>query len=241
VKRGAKLLAVCAAIVAGLYVAYVLAFPTAYLRYRLTLNVDVDGVAQTGSGVVEIPYSFAPDAFASLPGSQFYGDMRGYAITVDLGARGQLFVVNELPALADPATGKSLFPNAANLSQLPLVTFKISAGLPSRRASEIRNLQDSNKSVDIPPQQLPMIVRFRNMSNCNSIEEVNPVDLAATLGPGVSIKRVTLTITDDPISSTPTTWPACLVSANNQNFNLQNPSTSLFRVGPFLMKIFKGE
>lgn len=234
-KRGAKLLVVCAAIVGGLYVAYLVAFPTAYLRYRLTLNVDVDGVTQTGSGVVEIPYSFAPDVFASLPGSQFYGDMRGYAITVDLGARGLLFVVNSLPSLADPATGKTLFPNAADLSQLPLVAFKISA------ASEIRNLQDSNKSIDIPSQRLPMIVRFGNINNCSSIEEVNPVDLAATLGPGVSIKRVTLTITDDPISSTPTTWPACLVSSNNQNFNLQNPSTSLFRAGPFLTKIFKGE
>jgi hypothetical protein len=235
-KRGAKLLVVCAAIVGGLYVAYLVAFPTAYLRYRLTLNVDVDGVTQTGSGVVEIPYSFAPDAFASLPGSQFYGDMRGYAITVDLGARGLLFVVNQLPALADPATGKTLFSNAADLSQLPLVAFKVSG-----KASEIRNLQASNKSIDIPSQRLPMIVRFGNINNCSSIEEVNPVDLAATLGPGVSIKRVTLTITDDPISSTPTTWPACLVSSNNQNFNSQNPSTSLFREGPFLTKIFKGE
>lgn len=113
-KRAAKLLVVCAAIVGGLYVAYVVAFPTAYLRYRLTLNVDVDGVTRTGSGVVEIPYSFAPDAFASLPGNTFYGDIRGSAITVDLGARGLLFVVNEYPALADLATGKSLFPNAAN-------------------------------------------------------------------------------------------------------------------------------
>jgi hypothetical protein len=234
-KRGAKLLVVCAAIVGGLYVAYVVAFPTAYLRYRLTLNVDVDGVTQTGSGVVEFPYSFAPDAFASLPGSTFYGDMRGSAITVDLGARGLLFVVNEYPALADPAADKTLFPNAANLSQLPLGAFNISG------ASEIRNLQNSKKSIDIPPQRLPMIVRFRNMNNCNSIEEVNPVDLASTLGPGAAIKRATLTITDDPISSTPTIWPACLVSSNSQNFNLRNPSTSLFREGPFLTKIFKGE
>lgn len=234
-KRGAKILAVCTAIVAGLYAAYLVLFPTVYLRYRLSLSMDVDGVIQTGSGVMEIPYSFAPDIFASLPGSHFYGGMRGYAITVDLGARGPLFVVNALPSLADTATGKPLFPNAADLSQLPLVAFKISA------ASEIRNLQHSNKSTDISPQRLPMIVRFVDINNCSSIEEVNPVDLAATLGPGVSIKRVTLTITQDPISSTPTTWPACLVSSNNQNFSLQNPPTSLFRVGPFLTTIFKGE
>jgi hypothetical protein len=233
-KRAAKLLVVCAAITGSLYVAYVIAFPTAYLRYRLTLDVDVDGVTRTGSGVVEIPYAFAPDAFASLPGNTFYGDLRGSAITVDLGARGLLFVVNELPALADPAADKTLFPNAANLSQLPLVTFNISG------ASEIRNLQNSKKSINVPPQRLPMIVRFGNINNCSSLEEVNPVDLASMLGSGVSIKRATLAITDDPISSTPTTWPACLVSSNNRNFNLQNSSASLFRHRALLTKIFKG-
>jgi len=39
---------------AALYVAYLIIFPTVYLRYRLTLDVDVDRVTHTGSGVVEI-------------------------------------------------------------------------------------------------------------------------------------------------------------------------------------------
>jgi hypothetical protein len=49
-----KFLVVCAAICAALYVAYLAVFPTDYLRYRLTLDVDVDGVTRSGSGVVEI-------------------------------------------------------------------------------------------------------------------------------------------------------------------------------------------
>jgi hypothetical protein len=118
-KRGAKLIAVCAAIAGGLYVAYLVVFPTVYLRYRLTLNVDVDDVTQTAPVWWKFRTPPRPTSLQALPGSRFYGDMRGYAITVDLGARGLLFVVNALPALADPATGKPLFPNAANLSQLP--------------------------------------------------------------------------------------------------------------------------
>jgi hypothetical protein len=60
-KRPPKFLVVCAAIVVGLYVAYLVFFPTVYLRYRLTLDVDVDGVTRTGSGVVETAYPGMPD------------------------------------------------------------------------------------------------------------------------------------------------------------------------------------
>lgn len=51
-----KSLVVCAPICAALYVAHLVVFPTDYLRYRLTLDVDVDGVTRSGSGVVEIAY-----------------------------------------------------------------------------------------------------------------------------------------------------------------------------------------
>jgi hypothetical protein len=64
-KRPPKFLVVCAAIAVGLYAAYLVIFPTVYLRYRLTLDVDVDGVARTGSGVVEIAYQPTAAGLAS--------------------------------------------------------------------------------------------------------------------------------------------------------------------------------
>src|ERR1700722_3368819 len=98
-KRSPKFLVVCAAIAVGLYLAYPLIFPTAYLRYRLTLDVDVSGVMRTGSGVVEIAYQPVPDWLVNIGGgSHFTSEMRGYAITVDLGERGLLFVVEAYPA-----------------------------------------------------------------------------------------------------------------------------------------------
>ncbi len=47
-KRPPKFLAVCATIVIAPYVAYTVILPTVYLRYRLTLEVDVDGITRTG-------------------------------------------------------------------------------------------------------------------------------------------------------------------------------------------------
>lgn len=66
VKPMKKFLVVCAAIAGGLHLAYFAIFPTAYLRYRLTLDVDVDGVTRTGSGVVEITYQGMPDWLSEI-------------------------------------------------------------------------------------------------------------------------------------------------------------------------------
>jgi hypothetical protein len=125
-RRFAKFLAVVAAIVVVLYTAYVLILPIAYLRYRLTLDVDVDGVRRTGSGVVEIFFQPPPDSLRPLyGGSAFVGQMQGYAITVDLSDRGLLFVVDAWPMLTNPDAERglsktwSLYPEAAKLTMLP--------------------------------------------------------------------------------------------------------------------------
>ena len=65
-KRPPKLLVVCAAITVGLYAAYLALFPTVYLRYRLTLDVEVDRIIRTGSGVLEIAYQGMPDWLSNL-------------------------------------------------------------------------------------------------------------------------------------------------------------------------------
>ena len=43
-----------AALGIGVYGAYLAAFPSATVRYRLTLEADVDGKVVTGSGVIEV-------------------------------------------------------------------------------------------------------------------------------------------------------------------------------------------
>jgi len=128
-KPGTKFIVVCAAIAASLYVAYLVILPTVYVRYRLTLDVDVDGVTRTGSGVVEIAYQPLSDSFTGLPGNHFGGEMRGYAITVDLGERGLLFVVDSRPFLVNPKTDLVALPQAANLGMLAFAAYGLPAGL----------------------------------------------------------------------------------------------------------------
>jgi hypothetical protein len=88
-----KFAVVCAVIVLGGYAVCSAIYPTLYLRYRLTVDVDVDGVTHTGSGVVEISYVTRPQ-LSEIDGMYDPGHLHGYAITVDLGERGLLFVVD---------------------------------------------------------------------------------------------------------------------------------------------------
>jgi hypothetical protein len=46
----------------------------------------------------------------------------------------------------------------------------------------------------------PMLVTFGDLDDPTSVEEVDPDDLAATFGGDVSLKRITVRITDGPVT-----------------------------------------
>lgn len=57
-----------------------------------------------------------------------------------------------------------------------------------------------------------MMVRFTNINDPNSGEEVDPRNLATTMGPGVHLASVTFELTHDPVTPIPRIWPAWLKS-----------------------------
>jgi hypothetical protein len=213
---GKKFFVVCAIIIGGLYAAYLVILPTAYLRYRLTLDVDVDGVTHTGSGVVEIAYQPLPDWLVNMGGgSHFGGEMRGCAITVDLGERRLLFIVNSRPMLVDPKTDLPALPKLASLNMLPFIAYGLSQSYdPSSGLAAVHQLQTKQGSVEVPPDGLPMVVRFRNINDGDTLEELDPRNLAAAYGPRVRLARARFEFTSDPVSSMPKTWPKWLASAH---------------------------
>ncbi|MCA9499915.1 MAG: hypothetical protein KC588_12035, partial [Nitrospira sp.] len=52
----------------------------------------------------------------------------------------------------------------------------------------------------IDPKQYPLLVTFTDLTDPKTVEKVDPENLAATFGPGVSLKRITLEITDEPVT-----------------------------------------
>jgi hypothetical protein len=207
-----KFLVISAFIVAGGYAACSLIYPTFYVRYRLSLDVDADGNVQTSSGVVEADYSILSN-FRFGEGPKFGSDFHGNAITIDLGKRGLVFVVN-MPSQTRHRVYRreSQILGSSSLASLPLDLYGSSPSqYPSGMADQFRNILRQTGSNDVPIDVLPMFVRFRDINDEKSIEEVDPGDLAATLGPGVKLVRARFELTRDPITPVPADWPNWLI------------------------------
>lgn len=52
----------------------------------------------------------------------------------------------------------------------------------------------------IDPRHCPALVTFPDINDPVTVTKVDPDNLAATFGPGVSLKRITLELTDEPVT-----------------------------------------
>ena len=53
---------------------------------------------------------------------------------------------------------------------------------------------------EVSRERYPLLVTFGDISDPATVKLVDPENLAAIFGPGVSLKRITLTITDEPVT-----------------------------------------
>ena len=66
---------------------------------------------------------------------------------------------------------------------------------------EVRDRRDRAAGViAVPAYQYPMLVTFGDITDPSSVQLVDPDDLAASFGPGVRLKSVTLEVTDDAVT-----------------------------------------
>jgi hypothetical protein len=165
-------------------------FPTVYsLHYRMTLVVDDNGRQVEGSTVVEVSIARSID----VPYSR---GLKGEALAVDLGSRGILFAVLRG---ADGSYGYWETLPERELTRLLPAKF---ADEPDRIAvfSALAKLPVGTRA-DLPLDKLPMLVRFRDISDPKSVERVDPNDLATSFGPGVKLVRATIEITNDLVTT----------------------------------------
>lgn len=187
-------------IVAGLLCASVAlvscADETPTYRYRMTVEVETPEGLKTGSSVIEV------DTDIVRPGSHPAGyavthDVRGEAVTVDLGSRGVLFALLRSEDNRDFA-GRVMFlltPKGHPVGDNFLVRFQ--------------NMLEMKEPIDLPARQeainplvaqmkgRPMLVVFRDIKKPATVKRVDPDNLAATFGEGVSLRRIRVQMTDD--------------------------------------------
>ncbi len=179
------------------------------VRYRLSLDIAVEGRLHHGSGVIAVSFTDSPNFLSSV--DRVGIGARGEAVMVDLGERGMLFVLlKDIPREINrggPSWGAS-------------PEYVVQSAFPPAPDSEVfasasmRRYTRGGESRDLQPAQLPMMVRFRNIADPKSVEQVDPANLAASFGTGVSLTRAwieTLPAGYWPFNIIGLTWPEMLV------------------------------
>jgi hypothetical protein len=177
-----KWLGIVAALVALVPVAYGVAYPSLTLRYRLTLEAEVDGKPKVGSAVIEVIYSKQPE-FAS--GRDRVSSHRGEAVVLDLGERGTLFAL--LTAGSD---------NRSIPESIVLRAFNFDGGaFPGPTVEEgFKKIRELSGKRELPLTSLPLLVRFRDLNDPMTVEKVDPIDISKSFGGSARLVRATLEI-----------------------------------------------
>jgi hypothetical protein len=176
-----KWLGVLVAVIVGTVVTYKIAFPSVTMRYRLTLEAQVDGEPKTGSGVIEVTYAKQSE-LASQP--ELGITFRGEAVVLDLGSRGALFAL--LKEDIDSRSGPEW---------IVLRAFNFSGGSLPRPVEEgVRQLKRLSGQRELPLTSLPLLVRFRDLKDPKTVEKVDPLDIGKSFGAGARLIRATLEI-----------------------------------------------
>lgn len=167
--------------------------PTPDYRYRLTVEVDTPDGLKTGSSVIEVKTSVAGENAITTPGRVSH-TLRGEAVAVDLGDGRSLFALLRSPTDIDWANN---------------VMFILTPGqgdFQSRFEAMLKRRKEYTLPRYLPIRgerrpARPMLVAFGDLADPTSVAEVDPDDLAKTFGEGVSLKRITVQLTDDPVTT----------------------------------------
>ncbi|WP_197082714.1 hypothetical protein [Bradyrhizobium sp. LTSP885] len=173
---------------------------TTTLRSRLTLVVETPEGERSGSSVSQLTI-LAPGrlnraiGFSSLSTTGEQGE----AVVVDLGARGVLFAT-----LADERALRSGGSGMYNAARVPFPQTKfhgeVGEGIWAKDdyTAYLEELNRRKPRAELPFADLPVLVRFRDLSDPSSVVQVSASDLAGSFGPGVTLQRAFVEITDDP-------------------------------------------
>ena len=178
----AKVLLTVVVTILGAVVIYKLIYPTVEWHQKLTVSVNVGGQVVSGSSVVAVTATKMPTVLFSFHDMRW--DARGEATVVQLPDGRYLFaLLNNSIVLAG-----NVFPGAGQREPIDLI----------KRARLYKSLKTEVR--DVPHSALPLLVTFTDITDPTTVKKVDPRDLPATFGPGVTLERVTLEITDEKVT-----------------------------------------
>lgn len=160
---------------------------------KLTLVIETPEGEKSGSSVAKYIIDPNNGILAGLSPGIHLG-FRGEATMVDLGRRGILFCVTTSDSERNPN-----HPRNGSLAQSDFILALFTRpSQEDRLPSYLDDLLRRHPKIQIPNVHLPLLVRFRDLTDPSSVERVNPDDLSASFGPGVRISRSEFEILPPP-------------------------------------------
>jgi hypothetical protein len=170
-----------AAVVAG-FVLYKISYPTYSCRYRMTVNVEVDGQMRSASSVIEFRVSkqlrFLPDV------NPIKFDAVGEAVFIDMDGRSLIALLKSGEYAQDGD-----FP-------LRVVPAHFKLNMDRQRAS----LASLRGKWELADKDLPTLVTFSDANNAATLRIIRPDQLEQTFGPNVHWRGVVIEMTTDPVT-----------------------------------------
>lgn len=166
-------------------------------RYKLTIEIEVDGEIKSGSSVVEVRNYIASGSEGGVRDA-----VTGEALFLDLGPDRRpliaLLTRQDQPSASAPKSSRGWgFSNPTGvLSRVYGVDRAANEAIESYWA----RLAKSRGVKELSFSQLPTLVTFSDLGDPSSVMTVDPNELEATLGPGVKWRRATIEISDEPIT-----------------------------------------
>jgi hypothetical protein len=157
-------------------------------RYRYTVEVDTPDGLRVGTTVIEDISRKQPRLLPDM--SRYSVITRGEAVAVHIPGKQTLFAILK-------QDGGLSFGHITYLALGP-------KGSPERQPGAppvLMKVHVGGKETGIREQEgIPMLVRFRNINDPNSVEKVDPDNLAASFGQGYRLRKVAVQATNDPVT-----------------------------------------
>jgi hypothetical protein len=165
------------------------------------LTVETPDGAKTGSNVVEVALRESHFLESGLPVT-----LSGEALYLDLGPGRKPLVA----LLRDPCRDyecrawredQLVHWSNDNPSNLLIRLYGDDVRTTDDLFTEYNSLAKGRKPVALQPMDLPVLATFQNVDEPNSVRRIDPNDLAASLGPGVHWRSMTIETTNEPITT----------------------------------------
>lgn len=166
-------------------------------RYRLTVEVTTPEGLRSGSSVIEVKTRrYGEEALPDQRG--FRSKVEGEAVAVDLGKRGFLFAAlrtRDFEGWPQDVLRSVLPPMPNTGGDVQRQTFEAMLGLKGVHVIP-RTTGQGRMRVD----NYPLLVRFGDVRQPQTATIVDPDNLSASFGAGVSLRRITVARTDAAVT-----------------------------------------